>query len=249
MIATASVPRENPVPFAAVPSPLLTPHIRAQLSPQQADFLDEVLTHYRAGWFPMNDPDTGRTEWVQARRRGIIPLQPDTFHVPGTLKARIKSGRFRIETDTAFSAVIRACATPAAGRKDTWIDPLIIETFDLLHRIGLAHCVEAWLDEPGTPDTQPTPRLVGGLYGLALGKIFCGESMFSLPDEGGTDASKVCLVNLVEHLQMRGFCALDAQLSNPHLAQFGMYEIGRHAYQRWLDQWADTPLEWLPWKR
>lgn len=190
----------------------------------------------------MNNPDTGETEWVQGRRRGIIPIEPDKFRVPKTLGARVRSGRFRVTTDTDFAGVIHACAAASPGRDDTWIDSTIIDVFESLHALGLAHSVEAWLDVPGE-----LPRLVGGLYGLALGRIFCGESMFSRPDLGGTDASKVCLVKLVEHLRMRGFRVLDAQLSNPHLAQFGMYEVVNHTYKGWLDKWADEGVEWGPW--
>ncbi len=223
-------------------SPLLTPRSIAALSVEQTEFLNAVLSHYRQAWFPMNNPETGGTEWVRARRRGIIPIEPEKFHVGGTLRARVRSARFRISTDTAFKEVIRSCATPAAGRPDTWIDPTIIETFDLLHTAGLAHSVEAWIDEPGVPS-----RLVGGLYGLALGRIFCGESMFSNPADGGTDASKVCLVKLVSHLRARQFQVLDAQLANAHLEQFGLYTVDRRTYTRWLDQWADDAADWLPW--
>jgi len=129
----------------------------------------------------------------------------------------------------------------APGREETWIDPTVVAIFEALHRAGLAHSVEAWVRGEGEE------RLVGGLYGLALGRVFCGESMFSRPAEGGTDASKVCLVKLVEHLRGRGFRVLDAQLSNPHLVQFGLYEVSGFRYRRWLEEWADQSAEWLPW--
>jgi leucyl/phenylalanyl-tRNA--protein transferase len=212
-------------------------------------------------------------EWVQPRRRAIIPLD-DQFHVPKSLAQRVRSGRFTITTDTAFESVIRACA--AVPRQDesgddagpTWLAPEIVEAFLLLHKHGHAHSIEAWLpssqatpptDEASRSATAPPPStpphletstpsrvLVGGLYGLALGKVFCGESMFHSAAEGGTDASKVCLVQLVQHLRARGFELLDAQLANPHTAQFGMYEMPREQYLAKLGALSMTPVSWTP---
>ncbi len=177
------------------------------------------------------------TEWVKARRRAMIPLD-DRFRVSRSLRARVRSARFTIRFDTAFSHVIRACAAPTAGRPATWLDRDIITIFDDLHRAGHAHSVEAWLLGPSGDE------LVGGLYGLALGGAFCGESMFSRPDHGGTDASKVCLVALVEHLRRRGFTLLDAQLISPHIEQFGAYEVSAQEYRRMLDSAATLPVLW-----
>lgn len=154
----------------------------------------------------------------------------------------------------------------------TWLAPEIIEAFLLLHKHGHAHSIEAWLPFPETDppasriaaDSDPatgahfrgalateapssTPRvLVGGLYGLALGKVFCGESMFHASELGGTDASKVCLVHLVRHLRERGFELLDAQLANPHTAQFGMYEMPRAEYLAKLASLSNAPTPWQP---
>jgi len=212
-------------------------------------------------------------EWVQPRQRAIIPLD-NQFHIPKSLAQRVRSGRFTITTDTAFEPVIRSCA--AAPRRDetgddagpTWLAPEIIEAFLLLHKHGHAHSIEAWLplDEASsrsegleeTPDASPpstpchrdtsTPSraLVGGLYGLALGKVFCGESMFHNAARGGTDASKVCLVHLVQHLRARGFELLDAQLANPHTAQFGMYEMPREQYLAKLGALSMSHVSWTP---
>lgn len=213
-----------------------------------------LLEAYSQGWFPMAHPDRlggdgePEIEWVQPRQRAIIPLD-DRFHIPKSLAQRVRSGRFAMTTDTAFESVIRACS--AVPRHDetgedagpTWLAPEIVEAFLLLHKHGHAHSIEAWL--PATNDsTQKT--LVGGLYGLALGKVFCGESMFHRADLGGTDASKVCLVHLVAHLRSRGFELLDAQLANHHTAQFGMYEMPRGEYLAKLAAVCNTPISWTP---
>lgn len=195
--------------------------------------LAALLGMYRQGWFPMAEPDTGKVRWVQPRMRGVIPLD-ERFHVPRTLAATVRSGRFEIVHDRAFGEVIRACAQAGKGREDTWLTPEIIDAFELLHRAGLAHSVEAWREG----------RLVGGLYGVALGRVFCGESMFSRPALGGRDASKVCLVHLVEHLRRRDFVLLDAQLSNPHLEQFGMEEMPREGYLRVLAEHGAERVAW-----
>lgn len=192
---------------------------------------DHLVAMYRRGWFPMADPQTGRVEWVQPQRRAVIPLD-DRFRVPRSLRARVRSGRFTVTTDTAFAEVIRACA----DRGDTWLAPEIIDAFDLLHAAGHAHSIEARLEG----------RLVGGLYGLCLGRVFAGESMFSRPDLGGTDASKACLVALVERLRAAGFVLLDAQLANPHLEQFGMYEMPREEYLAILADHGNAAVPWGP---
>ena len=213
-----------------------------------------LLEAYSQGWFPMAHPDRlgvggePQVEWVQPRQRAIIPLD-DRFHIPKSLAQRVRSGRFTITTDTAFEAVIRACA--AVPRQDesgddagpTWLAPEIVEAFLLLHKHGHAHSVEAWFPS-ATNSSERT--LVGGLYGLALGKVFCGESMFHNASRGGTDASKVCLVHLVQHLRSRGFELLDAQLANPHTAQFGMYEMPREQYLAKLSALSTSHVSWTP---
>ncbi len=147
-----------------------------------------------------------------------MPL--DAFHISRSLVRMLKKGAFEIRRDTAFTAVIRACAAPAPGREETWINDDILEGYENLHRLGYAHSIESWRDG----------QLVGGLYGVALRGLFAGESMFSHE----TDASKVALVHLVQHLRARGFQLLDVQYMTPHLRRFGAVEISAAAYQRLL---------------
>lgn len=196
--------------------------------------IEALLTHYAQGWFPMLDPETAVVRWVQPTMRFILPLGSGDFHVPRTLRSRVRSARFEVTCDKAFSRVINACAQPRPGREETWLDPGIIAAFELLHRAGHAHSIEAWLND----------ELVGGLYGLALGEVFCGESMFSCPDLGGTDASKVCLVHLVHHLRTCGFALLDAQLHTDHLTRFGVREVPRARYLDMLRLHAPRQRTW-----
>lgn len=206
------------------------------------EHVEAVVQLYRDGWFPMNDPDANEVHWVQPNSRGVIPIEPDRFKISRTLRSVTRSTRFQITTDYAFARVIRECAQPSKGRESTWLDPAIIALFDHLHACGLAHSVEAWVVDSGAV----SPRLVGGLYGLAIGDVFCGESMFSRPALGGTNASKVCLVHLVHHLRRRGFTLLDAQMTNDHLEQFGCYSMPREEYiTRLAHSPGDSPA-WHP---
>lgn len=225
--------------------------------------VDQILAAYREGWFPMGQPDGHGSfdsiEWVQPRRRAILPLD-DRFHIPKSLAQRVRSRRFRITTDVAFEACIRSCSLVTRKAEDdedpvslTWLAPEIVEAFLLLHNQGHAHSIEAWLPSASPPADRTTTILdgrsyvlVGGLYGLALGKAFCGESMFHHADLGGTDASKVCLVHLVRHLHARGFELLDAQLANHHTAQFGMYEMPREQYLAKLATLSTQTTPWTP---
>jgi leucyl/phenylalanyl-tRNA--protein transferase len=164
----------------------------------------------------------GAIRWYSPDPRGILPL--DAVHVPKRLARVARQGRFRIEIDRAFADVIRACAADDRDPVDpgTWIDDEIIESYVALHDRGIAHSVEAWIDD----------RLVGGLYGVALRGAFFGESMFHRE----TDASKIALMALVDRLRARGFALLDTQWVTPHLEQFGAIEIPRDDYLRLLDQ-------------
>lgn len=153
--------------------------------------------------------------WYQPDPRAILPLE--TFHVPRSLDRVIRHGRFQVYTDTAFASVMRFCAAPAPGRESTWINEEIIAAYTLLHRLGYAHSVETWRDG----------RLIGGLYGVAIGGFFAGESMFSCE----RNASKVALVYLVERLRRRGFRLLDVQFMTEHLRRFGATEITNAEYQ------------------
>jgi leucyl/phenylalanyl-tRNA--protein transferase len=180
--------------------------------------VDLLVSAYASGWFPMAVAD-GDIRWFSPDPRGILPL--DSFHVPRRLARVVRRGVFRIEINRRFEDVIRACAI--ADRDDeggTWIDQEIFDSYCALHEAGFAHSVEAWLDG----------RLAGGLYGVALGGAFFGESMFHQV----TDASKVALVALVERLRERDFTLLDTQWTTPHLEQFGALEIPRARYLKLL---------------
>lgn len=197
--------------------------------------LEWVLSMYRQGWFPMYDDESGRVQWVQPHLRGIIPLD-ERFVVSRSLRQAVKSAKFEVTSDRAFVDVIQACAAPAKGREQTWLSDEIIDAFCVLHEHGVAHSIEVWVGEPR--------RLVGGLYGVCIGSVFCGESMFSRPEIGGSNASKVALVHLVSHLRGCGFTLLDSQLENDHLAQFGCYTMPREEYLKHLTRHARAEVAW-----
>jgi leucyl/phenylalanyl-tRNA---protein transferase len=174
----------------------------------------ELLLHaYTTGHFPMSDQ--GAIRWYNPNPRGIIPLD-DRFHVPSRLGRTYRSGRFQLTSDRAFTAVMRACALPRPQQPDTWIDDHFVSVYTELHQRGFAHSIEAWQDE----------QLVGGLYGVAIGGLFAGESMFSF----ARDASKVALIELVSRLRRGGFVLLDTQWVTEHLAQFGTYWMPQAVY-------------------
>jgi leucyl/phenylalanyl-tRNA---protein transferase len=179
-----------------------------------------LVSAYASGWFPM--ATDGEIRWYSPDPRGILPL--DAVHFPRRLARVARQGRFRVEVDRAFGDVIRACAADERDPEDpgSWINADIIESYTALHHQGIAHSVETWSGD----------RLVGGLYGVALGGAFFGESMFHRE----TDASKVALVALVERLRARGYVLLDTQWVTPHLVQFGAVEIPRAEYLRRLEQ-------------
>jgi leucyl/phenylalanyl-tRNA---protein transferase len=180
-----------------------------------------LISAYSSGWFPMA-VDSGDIRWYSPDPRGVIPL--DRFHVPSRLARVIRGGAFHVDVDRGFDAVIRACAESDRHDDDpgTWIDREIVESYNELHRLGFAHSVETWRQG----------RLVGGLYGVALGGAFFGESMF----HRSTNASKVALAALVERLRTQGFRLLDIQWVTPHLEQFGAVEIPRAAYLEQLEE-------------
>jgi leucyl/phenylalanyl-tRNA--protein transferase len=172
-----------------------------------------LLNAYAMGVFPMADGRHARKlGWYDPDRRGIFPLEH--FYVPRRLRRTVLQRVYDVTINRDFESVIRACADV---RRDTWINDAIIDLYLRTHRLGFAHSVEA-RDKEG--------RLVGGLYGIALGGAFFGESMFS----AARDASKVALVHLVARLKARGFTLLDTQFVNPHLLQFGCIEISRAEY-------------------
>ena len=182
---------------------------------------EELLLAYRLGIFPMAESRTAEEVlWIRPHERGIIPLE--TFHVPRRLARVVRSDRFRVTADHAFSEAIRGCAESRPDRRETWINGAIIEVFEALHGRGLAHSIEVWRGD----------RLVGGLYGLAIAGAFFAESKFSREK----DASKVALVHLAARLKAGGFTLLDAQFPNPHLEQFGAIVVTEETFQQILSQ-------------
>ncbi|MEE9455014.1 MAG: leucyl/phenylalanyl-tRNA--protein transferase [Paracoccaceae bacterium] len=185
----------------------------------------EILVRaYCAGIFPMaesaEDPEIF---WVDPEKRGILPL--DRFHVSRSLRKRLLSGLYQFSTDRCFEQVVKNCA----DRAQTWINPEIFQLYKQLHRKGFAHSVEVWRAD----------ALIGGLYGVAVGGAFFGESMFSKT----TDGSKLALIALVARLNAGGFQLLDTQFSTAHLVTMGGIEISRNTYQEYLETALEIPAD------
>jgi leucyl/phenylalanyl-tRNA---protein transferase len=177
--------------------------------------LDLLMRAYANGIFSMSDArDDPDTFWIEPENRAILPI--DGFKMSKSLAKTIRQGRFGVTADTAFEQVIATCAESHDDRRDTWINPDIEAAFNALHRMGHAHSIECWLDG----------KLVGGLYGMAMGRAFFGESMFSR----ATDASKVALAWLVARMKIGGFELLDCQFITDHLASLGAIEISQADY-------------------
>jgi len=192
---------------------------------------DLLLQGYRLGVFPMAMEDDS-IGWFSPDPRAIIPLED--FHVPHALRRALRKHFFEVKIHNAFSDVINACAR----REDTWINREIIESYTRLHELGYAHSVEAWTCGKSASRTDSSRgELAGGLYGVAVGGAFFGESMFHRV----TDASKIALVALVQHLRSRKFVLLDTQWLTPHLQQFGGIEISRNHYLRLLRTAVELP--------
>jgi leucyl/phenylalanyl-tRNA---protein transferase len=182
---------------------------------------DILLQAYRCGIFPMAESATAKQlHWYEPQKRGILPL--DGFHISRSLAKTVRSDRFEVLADQDFDRIIEACAAPAPGRENTWINASIRKLYRQLFDMGHCHTIEVRLDG----------ALVGGLYGVSFGRAFFGESMFHL----ATDASKVALVHLVARLKRGGYQLLDAQFMTNHLAQFGAIEIDKALYQTLLRQ-------------
>ena len=192
---------------------------------------DLLLKAYASGVFPMaesaSDPEVF---WVRPETRGIIPL--DAFHVPRSLAKSIRRGRFTVTFDADFEGVIDGCAATGGGRNNTWINAPIREAYVELYRRGHCHSVEAWSEG----------RLAGGLYGVSLGRAFFGESMFSRE----RDASKTCLVRLIERLNERGFTLLDTQFTTEHLKRFGAVDVPRRRYEKLLAKTLEGEAQFFP---
>lgn len=185
---------------------------------------DLLLEAYCQGIFPMAMED-GEIGWFSPDPRAVIPLEK--FRVPHGLKRALRKNAFEIRIDTAFERVMRECA----AHEETWISGEIVESYCELHRRGCAHSVEAWSGE----------QLAGGLYGVSIGAVFCGESMFHRV----TDASKITLCELVDRLRRNGFRILEIQWLTPHLQTFGALEIPRAEYLKLLNDCLAQPCEFV----
>ena len=207
---------QNQVTFPPVENALTEPNgllaVGGDLSPQR------LLEAYYNGifpWFNENDPIL----WWSPDPRMV--LFPDELKISRSLRKALKKNNYQIRTDNHFVQVMQACAVPRKAQAGTWIHPQMISAYTALHEMGLAHSVETWIDG----------ELAGGLYGVALGKVFFGESMFSHV----TDASKIALVHLVKQLQYLGFGMIDCQVKTGHLASLGAREISRTEFNRHLN--------------
>jgi leucyl/phenylalanyl-tRNA--protein transferase len=180
---------------------------------------ENLLNGYAQGIFPMAEAD-GTIYWYDPDPRTILPL--DGFHASRSLKRRVRQGGFEVTFDKDFRQVMVECAAPAPGREETWINEELIDLYTALHENGFAHSVEVWIDG----------RLVGGVYGVAIGRLFAGESMFSRV----TDASKIALFYLVEHLKQQNYTLFDVQFTTDHLKTLGAIEVPRAEYQQRLAQ-------------
>jgi leucyl/phenylalanyl-tRNA---protein transferase len=182
-----------------------------------------VLNAYAQGIFPMAD-HTGKIQWYAPNPRAI--LEHENLYISRSLRATLRKQTYQVSIDADFETVMRCCAE----REETWINESFISTYTQLHYAGFAHSIEAWKGK----------QLVGGLYGVSLGGAFMGESMFST----ATDASKICLVALVEHLKERGYVLHDVQFWTPHLASLGVTEIPRKEYERRLKTALQVECKW-----
>lgn len=178
---------------------------------------------YERAVFPMAD-DYGNVEWYQPFKRALFPI--DGVHVSHSLRKTINQGKFEVRFDTSFEAVMRNCLRP----DENWINEDLIRAYSQIHREGWGHCCETWHED----------RLVGGVYGIALGTCFCAESMFFRE----TDASKVALWALVEKCRSLGFTIFDAQIMNPHLKSLGAFDVPHKEYVRRLSEALKGSTEW-----
>lgn len=191
---------------------------------------DRLVAAYRQGIFPWYEEPQPILWWSPSPRAVLFP---DHIHISRSLRKTLKRGQFTVTADQCFQAVMRACAnTPRHGQTSTWITDAMLAAYCELHRRGVAHSVEVWMEG----------KLVGGLYGLAIGRVFFGESMFST----ATDASKIAFVYLAKRLQRWGFPMIDCQVSNPHLMSLGAREIDRIKFTRLLRENIDkvNPNSW-----
>lgn len=189
-----------------------------------------LLNAYRAGIFPWYSEGQPILWWSPAPR---CILLPENVYLSRRTRRRFNSGRFRLSADTAFVDVIRSCAAPRGDDQGTWITEDMVTAYTRLHHLGHAHSIEAWHGR----------ELVGGIYGLAIGRVFFGESMFGLV----TDASKIVLVALCRHLREHGFGMLDCQVGNPHLYRMGARDVTRTEFERLLERLVHADGDNAPW--
>ena len=187
----------------------------ADLSPEM------LLSAYAQGAFPMTDPETGRVDYFTCDPRAIF--EPATWQPGERLARTIRNGPFDVRVDSAFDAVVAACAIDRSDENRSWIGERIRTAFVKLHALGIAHSVEAWAGH----------RLAGGLYGVSLGGAFFGESMFTVREPWARDASKVAFAALMRRLARRGFTLVDSQYANPHVLALGAVEI---PFDRYLER-------------
>lgn len=217
------IPWLNPNdPFPPLESALREPNgllaAGGDLSPQQ------LIEAYSRGIFPWFNPGEPVLWWSPDPR---MVLFPGELKVSRSLRKTLKKRDYEVRVDTAFRQVMKACAAPRDGHGGTWITPAMIDAYTELHRLGLAHSVETWMEG----------KLVGGLYGVSLGRMFYGESMFSL----ATDASKIAFVHLVRQLERWGFGMIDCQMKTAHLASLGAREIPRAEFSQKLSELVNFP--------
>lgn len=223
---------EGAAPFPPADTALRQPNgllaAGGELSPQR------LLDAYRCGIFPWYSNDDPVLWWSPDPRMVLVPAE---FRLARSLGKRLRRREFAVSTDTAFGTVMQSCAgTPRPGQDGTWIVDAMVDAYTALHELGHAHSVECWQ----TADNG-TPRLVGGLYGVCLGRMFYGESMFSHV----TDASKAALAYLVRHLRASGVDLIDCQMKTPHLASLGAREMPRHEFLHAVRaRVAKTPFAW-----
>lgn len=191
---------------------------------------ERLIQAYRHGCFPWYQ-EGQPILWWSPDPRTVLP--PDELHISRSLRKVMRQGRYRVSFDRNFEAVISACAAPRQYADGTWITESMQNAYLELHRRGIAHSVEVWRED----------RLVGGLYGLAIGQLFFGESMFSRED----NASKVGFATLVEHLAAWGFALIDCQMPTQHLQSFGAHSISRREFASYLERCLDQPTsaDWV----
>lgn len=218
--------------------------LSSRVDVRSGEVVAALLEAYRAGAFPMADGPRGKARLYTADPRAIVPLERAPGEAGGVVVSRslrplLRRCPFEITSDRAFGEVIRACAMVPRGPESggVWISEEMVGWYDALHAAGHAHSVEAWREG----------RLVGGLYGVHIGGVFCGESMFSRPEAGGSGASKVCLVRLARHLRRIGVVLLDTQYINPHMASMGAVEIPAREYLARLKAALKVDAEWGEW--